>query len=357
MPIPLEQRIARYHQWRLRQDVERPMIGLIWEPDIPPLPEFLARVGSGAEVSPDEIDPELFFPAVERWHRHDAELTCDTIQRFTPAFGIPWMEAIAGCRVIAKPGSLWAEPCLESYQDRPSLRLDAQNPWLRTLVAFTRAMVERSAGRFPVAVPQMRGPLDVLAAMRTPEQMCIDLVEQPEEVRTVLGELADLWIGVGRAVLDRIPPFRGGYMGRMGMWAPGPAITPQNDVSTLLSPRTYAQFGLPGDRKIVENFPFTEYHMHSTEHRHVDALLGLERLTAIEFTLEHTLGGPALGEMLPVARRILDRKPLVLAAPDIDTAERCLAELPARGLCLTLATSGHCIPLQAIAWLREHRSC
>ena len=76
--------------------------------------------------------------------------------------------------------------------------------------------------------------------------------------------------------------------------------------------------------------------MHSTEHHQVDQLLTLERLTAIEFTLEHTLGGPALDDMLPVARRILERKPLILAALDLDTAERCLAELPARTL-VTLA--------------------
>ena len=89
----------------------------------------------------------------------------------------------------------------------------------------------------------MRGPLDVLAAMRTPQQMCLDLIEQPEEVRGLLGELTELWIAVGRAVLEVIPPFHGGYLGRMGMWAPGPAITPQNDVSTLLSPQTYGEFG------------------------------------------------------------------------------------------------------------------
>ena len=354
MPIPLAQRIARYRRWRVREETDRPMIGLIWEPDIPPLPGALPALDGDRGLSPEEIDPQNFLPAVEAWYRHGTELTCDTIQRFTPAFGIPWVEAIAGCPVVAGPGSLWAEPCLESYQDRPSLRFDPENPWLCKLVEFTQAMVACSAGRFPVAVPQMRGPLDVLAAMRTPQQMCLDTVEQPEEVRGLLGELTELWIAVGRAVLETIPPFHGGYLGRMGMWAPGPAITPQNDVSTLLSPRTYGELVLPYDRLIVESFPYTEFHMHSTEHHQLDQLLTLERLTAIEFTLEHTLGGPGLDDMLPVARRILDRKPLILAALDLDAAERCLAELPARGLCLTLALNGPCIPPQCMAWLEEH---
>jgi hypothetical protein len=56
MSNTIENRIAKYQAWRLRQPVDAPMIGLLWEPDIPPLPEFLDRVGIGAEVSADDID-------------------------------------------------------------------------------------------------------------------------------------------------------------------------------------------------------------------------------------------------------------------------------------------------------------
>jgi len=118
----------------------------------------------------------------------------------------------------------------------------------------------------------MRGPLDTLAAMRTPERMCVDLIEQPEAVFAILGELAELWIGVGQVVLDVIPPFAGEYMARMGTWAPGKILTAQNDVSTLLSPAMYNEFVLPWDRKIVEHFPYSEFHLHSSEHHQVDDL-------------------------------------------------------------------------------------
>ncbi len=354
MALPIEERISRYDAWLQRRPVDRPMIGLIWEPDIPPLPEFLERIGTGSVLRPDQIGPEIFLDCVEAWHRQDTQLTSDVIQRFTPAFGIPWVEAIAGCPVMANPGSLWAEPCLDSYADRAEIRFDPDHPWVSTLVAFTRAMVAQADGRFPIAVPQMRGPLDTLAAMRTPEQMCIDLLERPEEVSTILGELADLWIRIGQAALDVIPPFHGGYMGRMGTWAPGPAITPQNDVSTLVSPEMYEQLVLPCDRKIVAHFPYTEFHVHSSEHHQVDNLLTLEALTSIEFTLEHTLGGPPLATTLPVARHILDNKPLILATLDIETAETCLQELPAEGLCLTIALNDPEIPSEIVRWLEAH---
>jgi len=328
------------------------MVGLLWEPDIPPLAAFLKQMGPGREITPDMIRPEDFFSYIDECYVKANELPGDMIQRFTPAFGIPWMEAIVGCHVIAHPDSLWAESVLESLLDRPPIRFIADNPWFVKLLEFTRSLVAFSNGRFPVAVPQMRGPLDILAALRTPAQMCVDLLEEPEYVSRILGELTDLWIAVGQAVLEIIPPFAGGCMARMGAWAPGKILTTQNDVSTMISSAMYKDLVLPWDRKIVSTFPYTEFHLHSTEHHQVDNLLTLEDLTTIELTLEHTIGGPPLEKMLEVARRVLQSKPLILAALDIESAHRCLRELPHEGLLMTVAVSGPEIPEEIIRWLK-----
>ena len=330
------------------------MVGLIWEPDIPPLPDFLGQTGPGTVILPDHIQPGTFLHHIEGWHQRESELMCDVIQSFSPAFGVPWVEAIAGCPVVAGDGAIWAEPFLESYSNRARVELNITDPWLSKLVEFTESMVQLADGRFPVALPQTRGPLDTLAAMRTPERMCLDLVECPDEVFTILGELTDLWIGVNEAVLGVIPPFHGGYSTRMHMWAPGKAVTLQNDISTLISPRMYEELVLPWDRKITGRFPYHCFHMHSTEHHQVDVLLGLEDLTAIELTLEHTIGGPQLDTVLPAVRRILDEKPLLLCALDFETAEWCLSELPGAGLCVTIGLFDYGIPREYDQWLEKH---
>jgi hypothetical protein len=347
----LDRRISGYHAWLRREPGSGPLLGLLWEPDIPPLPAFLERVQTGEAVRPEQIDFALFLPEVERFYAADQALQSDIIQPFSPAFGIPWIEAIAGCPVVAHPGSLWAQPALATYANRATVRFDPANPWLVRLIAFTRAMVDLARGRFPVALPQMRGPLDTLAALRGPQQLSIDMVERPHEVALLLAELTDLWIAVARALLAVIPPYHGGYCSRMKMWAPGPVVTPQNDISTLMSPRMYRDQVLPYDRRIIEEFPYHCYHLHGSECHQVDNLLQLEKLTAIQFTLEHTVGGPSLAVTLPVVRRIVANKPLILVALDIESIDRCLAELPTDGLCLTLGVSGPAIPTEATDWL------
>ena len=356
MTIATVDRIARYKAWLNREPCDRPMIGLLWEPDIPPLPSFLDHISQGKTITPHEIDPEMFLPPVEEWYRKDQGLPGDIIQPFTPAFGIPWVEAIAGCPVVSNPGSLWARPALESYSDRTPICFDPKNPWVQKLVEFTRAMVDFSQARFPVALPQMRGPLDTLAALRTPERMSLDLIEYPDAVRQVLRELTDLWIRIAQTVLAVIPPFYGGYCSRMKMWAPGPVVTPQNDISTLISPKMYREFVLPLDEIILNHFPYHCFHVHGSEHHQINNLLKLEQLTVIQLTLEHTVGGPPLDVMLPAARRILEKKPLILCALDVETADKCIEELPPAGLCVTIGNSGPDIPEALVRWIERHCS-
>jgi len=354
MSIPIHDRIARYEAWRRRELVRRPMVGLLWEADIPGLPEFLDRVGMDQWVSPVQVEPRTFLPYIARWFERESQWDSDIIQSWAPAFSIPWVEAIVGCPVKSYPGSLWAMPYLDSYENRIPIRLDKRNPWLRKMIEFTQALVQLADGRFPVALPQMRGPLDVLSSLRGAEQMSLDLIERPAEVRQLLDELTEVWIQVANACLDVIPRFHGGYTTRMKMWAPEHAITPQNDISTLISPKMYREFALPCDQKIMAHFPFHSFHLHGSAQHQIGNLVTLDNLTAIEIHLEHTVGGPSLQVMMTAARRILDTKPLLLVAMDRETVEYCLQELPARGLCVMLLISEPELSPEYDEWLAAH---
>lgn len=353
MARPLAERIANYRLWLERKNT-RPLAGLVWEPDIPPLPAFMDSLKVHTEISPASFDPALFLPHIDRWHEREQRFGYDTLQCYSPAFGMAWVEAIAGCRMVAHPGSLWAESCIGNLKDREPVIFDPRNPWLMKMIAFTRAMVRHSAGRYPVALPQMRGPLDTFAAMRTPEKMCMDFLDEPEESHKLLAELTELWINIARTVLKEIPAFHGGWASRMKMWAPGLTITPQNDVSTLFSPDLYREQVLPFDEKITAAFPFHLFHAHGSEYQHFPAFCDNRKLSALQITLEHTLGGLALEKMLPIVRKVLEKKPVVLVPLDLATAEICLRELPPRGLFVMIGLQGDAIGSEYDGWIRAN---
>ena len=54
---PIETRIERYKAWHRMQSTSRPLIGILWEADIPPVEEMLKQIGYGNELFPADIEP------------------------------------------------------------------------------------------------------------------------------------------------------------------------------------------------------------------------------------------------------------------------------------------------------------
>jgi len=332
------------------------MLGLFWEPDIPVRKDLVERLGVGSEIRPEYVDPTESLQWVDHWFRRAARVPGDLVQPFGPTLGMLWVQAIVGCPIVVHPDSLWAAPVLESYSDRRLIRFDRDNPWVQKLMEYTLSLVDFAAGRFPVCLPVMHGPLDVLAAMRTSERMCLDIYEHPTEVFQTLGELSKVYVQLAEALLSIIPSFRGGWVTRLHVWFPDHAITPQNDSGALVSPAIYRRFVLPWDRFITESCRHSSYHLHSTSH-HLFGLMGdVESITCLQVSLEHDRGGPSLEVMLAAIRGLLARrKPMLVVTWDMDAAEQCLRELPSQGLCLALAPPPYQddVSEEYDHWLRE----
>lgn len=357
----IDERLTRYKALIQREDTGRPMFGLLWEPTVSPHPAFVEKVGVGTILEPHHVDPEIFMPYIEEYYHKAQGLKEDTIQPFCMSWGIPWLEAIAGASLSVGPGGIWANPSIKSYDSRKPIEFDPDNKWLKKLLECYEVLSLHSEGRFPIALPTMRCPLDSLAALRGPERMCLDFYDYPDEVHKILGELAKLYIKVNEAVLELIPPFKGGYSTRMHLWVPGKAITPQNDISTIVSPKTYEEFVLPWDRKIINHFDYHSYHLHAPEHHIYELLADIEHLTALQVSLDFTPGGSGLEEMIPILRRILRKKPIILVCLDFEQAGRCLEALPRAGFCLMLVPEFATAPNgtgdirpEYIKWLEKH---
>ena len=108
------------------------------------------------------------------------------------------------------------------------------------------------------------------------------------------------------------------------------------------------------DQKAVAHFPYHSFHLHGTAHHQIDVLLTLDDLTVQQLTLEHNVGGPPLEVMLPIARRILEKKPLLLMAPDLETAEICISELPWPGLSVQVLMISRDIERKHEQWTEIH---
>ncbi len=309
----------------------------------------------GRIMSPGMLKVSEFLPDYEGMFQEAEELGQDAFWTGEPYTGIPWMEAILGCPILAGRESFTSKPWLSSPAEAlDRVRFDPQNAWLGKYLEFTRALVAQSRGRYPVGMPIMRGPTDILGALLGHAEMVLALMEtDPKEMRELIERVTQAFLSVIEAQRCLAPPFYGGWaLGFYHVWTPGSAIWFQDDLSAILSPKLYRQFFLDSARLILSGHDHTAFHLHPNSFFILDELLTLENLRVIQVNKD--VSGPGVREMLPVLAKIMETRGLILWGDlTIEDLELLKQNLPCRGLALNVMAP---TPDEAVARLKYIRN-
>ena len=340
----MEPENRRRHEafWR-HEAMDRPLFGINLGFFVQQrFPRVLAHMPQGI-IGPDDIPVDLFLDDCDDLYESHREMG-DYPFVAAPFVGIPWLEAIAGCPIIASPANLWAEPCandLSAWQAPQNVR---ENPWTQMLLELLRALVKRSRGRYGAAPTLMRGPLDIVSALGGAAKCPLAFLDQPESIVRVLESCAAIWAEVAKLQLELIPESQEGYVAgdaALRCWAPDKLLWLQEDAMSLLSPRLYRQYVLPIDRKLSEMFPCVVYHLHGSALWAIDDLIGLPGVRVIELNLEAAacdVEGTWAGW-----KRIQEHKPVILWRTYGDDflpwLERVRREFSSVGLSIQVSTN------------------
>ncbi len=323
----VEARVDAFRRFYAMGNTEGPIVGLFWGSYYP-----WKRYRASSSVPPGPFGPEAlrpreFLPDYERLHRQHEDGGGETIWSGAAFWGVPWVEAVGGCEVVAdhETGSARALPRRRPPQP-DDLPPDAEGPWARKAAEFLSVLRESSAGAFPLATTLMRGVGDVLAALHGTEDFVLRLMDDPAAMRKLAAGVAALWAAFARAQLAEIPLFHGGTGSYFyNVWMPGRGVWLQEDSLALLSPRLFADFILPHVDALSRQFDTVLMHLHPASLVPVEELAATG-LAAIEMHLD--FGGPTAEDLLPVYRRIQARKPLIVwgdvRAADLDALARKL---------------------------------
>jgi hypothetical protein len=334
----------RHRAFWVRGPAERPLLGDKRTTAFT-LGDFQFPV-TGRPLTPADIHiPHVLAWAEALYQAGDGFLDGDLVWGAPPLPGFDWMEAILGCPVSVSPesGSVWPQPWLTDWDALERVLPLETNPWYQTLLALTEALVAQAGGRYPVTQTLMRGPADLLVALRGHQQLCLDIYDQPGRVHALAHRCTDIWIEVARAQLARIPPFDGGYTApRLEVWAPGQLVRYEEDATILFSTAVYREFFRECDRRIAAAFDYALIHTHSADYRLIPELLTIDELPAIQVILDP--GGPSLATMIPILQQVqAEGKALLitheLAPPEL---EPLLAALSPQGLALERMISSPC---------------
>lgn len=319
-----------------RQDIKRPLIGFKVGAGFFSSQFKSARhlFVAGQRITPDMVDVDAFLEEYDKMFHESLSIGQDAFWAAEPFNAVPWLEAILGCDVYGTEHSLVTHPCVRSVDELEKISLNPENPWFCKYMEFLSKLDRLAAGRFPAGQPLLRGCSDAAGALIGQTELICALCDEPERMKGVLLKISGILIEILRHHYERISAFHGGYsMGMYPVWAPGKCIWFQEDLSALLSPSFYREFLKEPDENLCKAYEFSLMHLHPVSFFILDEVLAMDGLTVIEVNKD--VEGPSIKQMLPVFRKILDKKNLLVSG-ELDEADiACvLKELRPRGIFL-----------------------
>jgi hypothetical protein len=264
-------------------------------------------------------DPTFFYtqPAWRVQHQHAWAANRQFLADNLPLVGVDTGPGSLALYLGSQPefswDTVWFLPCLTGGQpeEYPALRFDLAHPWWQRTEQVLRGCVEASAGRYLVGCPDLVENVDILAALRDPQTLLMDMIERPAWVVAKVEEINQVWFEVYQRIYDLVHiddghGVDGAAFAAFGLWAPGKVAKVQCDTCAMFSPKMFRRFVLPALRAQCDWLDYSLYHLDGHQCiPHLETLLEIESLDAIEWTPDPQVPGGGSPRWYDMYRRIL----------------------------------------------------
>lgn len=174
----------------------------------------------------------------------------------------------------------------DNLSELGALEYDPNNRWWQYHLNIIRRGVELCKGTpFIPSIPDILENIDILSLLRTPQKLCYDIIDTPEIVREYIKQIDDIYFDYYDTIYDIVKNKKGGSSyTAFGIVAPDKCAKIQCDFAALMSPLQFRELIVPSLQKQCEKIPYTLFHLDGPDAiRHIDALLGIEKLNAINW--------------------------------------------------------------------------
>lgn len=197
------------------------------------------------------------------------------------------LAAILGGVLEGGEDTIWIHPNPNPQDD---IVFDPGSPAWQLHKELLRACKKRARGNYYVGMPDLMEGLDILAALRGTDTVLMDTVMNPELLEHQLQQVNDIYFRVFDELYDIIREGDEMAFCYFSIWGPGKVSKLQSDISIMISEDDFRRFALPYLREQCRKIDYTLYHLDGVGAiRHLDALLEIEELNAIQWT-------PGVGE-------------------------------------------------------------
>ena len=280
-----------------------------------------------------EYQVDLFERSIEGRTFHG-----ETFPIFWPNLGPNVYAAFYGGELEFGEVTSWSEPIVHDWEDVDSLELDWDNVYLKKIEELTRHALERCEGRYLVGYTDLHPGIDCAAAWRGMDQLCLDMVDHPEQVK----RLAERAIADFEAVYDHFDAMLKAHRQPSSSWMGIPSFRrmhiPSCDFAALISRRLFEEFGLPILQREVRSMSHNVFHLDGKGvARHLDTVLSVPEVHAIQWVQGVGDDQPIL-QWIPFIQAIQARGVPVIVDLSKEEIDEFMEAMDPKGLFLWVAT-------------------
>lgn len=323
------ERVVLHKQWWSRTNAD-PLVGVFAPVRMP---------FGGLDI---DVPPERMAERKLRNAEASSVIPGDKLNVASVNFGPAMVPALAGAGFEWDAHTSWSIPVADRAAD---LRVKPFDPAHPLFDAYRRRLEPLLANwRWDTYLPGLAdylGPLDILAGMLGPEVFCLELHENPEEIKRYALDAARFLRDVLAFELQmhREAGLTEGVTDCFAQWLPGRGVRFSEDCTALVGERHVRDLFVEADSAWLDGLDSTFLHVHSTALQGLPAILDMANLRAIE--ISNDPNGPDLDAIIRAAAVVQARGLPVQISNwehrlNREDVVKLVSGLKASGLCVTL---------------------
>ena len=176
--------------------------------------------------------------------------------------------------------------------------LDFNNPYFRKIEEMTYTTLERCSRKYLVGYTDLHPGLDCAAAFCDPQQLCMDFLLEPDEVKRLIDLSSRDFAKIFNHFDSILKKHNQPSVTWMGIPSFGKMHIPSCDFSTMISPEQFEEFVLPVIQNEVKIMTHNIFHLDGKGiANHVDYILAMPEINAIQWV-------QGVGDDLPIMQWI-----------------------------------------------------
>lgn len=282
-------------------------------------------------------DPEIYFNSFREEYMHTRYLG-EAFPNLYPNWA--GEAQMFGCPIKYDKDTIWVRPAANTVLDVDAEKLDIDHPTVHQLLEKLAYCAEHGSGEAFIGMPPMGNVGDSLARICGYNNLCIDLIDNPEEIFIIEEKLTAFWKQMYEKVYRTINQYMKGSCGWLPSWHPGRSAIIEFDFGALVSPEMFRKY-LPYLLERAEFVEKTIYHLDGPDALiHLDTILAQKEFHAIQW--EPGVACENILEYIPVMQKIQAAgKGLYIASPrySAEAVLELLKNLRPEGLIIPLTVS------------------